>query len=89
MMCAPSYARCDVSCSSDRGFLVCSIGSEKSSDRDAHDVTNSLLRRRLTEIEQHWLKQGRQEGLDELGSHDLAIIDREDSLFHFFLEIVR
>ena len=88
MMCAAILRTCDVSCRSDRGWLLCSIRGEKRSDCDAHDVTNSLLRRRLTEIEQHRLKQRRQEGLDELGSYDLAIIDREDSLLHFSLEIV-
>ena len=37
-------------------WLVYFIRREERSDRDAYDVTNSLLRRRLTEIEEHWLK---------------------------------
>ena len=69
--------------------LARSIGRQKCADCDANNVTDSLLSRRLAEIEQHWLKQRRQQRLNQLGCHDLAIVDREDSLSHFFLEIFR
>ena len=69
--------------------LVYSIGSKKHSDRDGDDVTDSLLRRRLTEIEEHWLERCRPESLNKLGCRNLAVLDCEDTLPDLALEIIR
>src|SRR4029077_3999822 len=71
-----------------RSSLAYSVRGEKRSDRDTDNVTDSLLRRRLTEIEQYWLKQRRQERFDQLGRKDLAIIDGEDPLLHFVVQSI-
>lgn len=63
------------------------IGGEEGLHRDADDVAYPLLHRRLAEIEQHRLEQGRLTRIDELRGRDLAIIDGERAGPDLILEI--
>ena len=68
--------------------LAYSIRCKKRSDRDADVITDSLRCRWLTEIKEHWLEQGRLQGLNELRGDNLTVRNGEDASFDLVPKII-